>query len=81
MKAYLMHRGENPAHGATEWWRTEDGKVLGVEVDADTCKTMVFPYDVKRCRVKSWEKLGVWHGDMTGGSAMRKLGYEPVEED
>lgn len=80
MKAYLMHRGVNPSYGVTEWWSTEDGKVLGVDFDSGTCKTMVFPYDTERCRVKGWEKLGVWHGDMTGGSAMRKLGYEPVEE-
>lgn len=81
MKAYLMHRDENPVRGATEWWMTEDGKVLGVDFDTSTRKTRVFPYDVERCRVKSWTVLGVWHGDMTGGSAMRKLGYEPVEED
>ena len=80
MKAYLMHRDENPVYGATEWWSTEDGKVLSVDFDADTCKTRAFPYDTERCRVKGWEKLGVWHKDMTGGSAMRKLGYEPVEE-
>lgn len=45
------------------------------------CATIVFPYDMKRDRVKSWNNLGVWHKDMTGGMAMRELGYEPVEED
>ena len=23
MKAYLMHRDENPGYGVAEWWRTE----------------------------------------------------------
>lgn len=80
MKAYLMNRDKDPSHGVTEWWSTEDGRVLYVDFNADIRETMVFPYDVKRCRVKSWNELGVWHKDMTGGSAMRKLGYEPVEE-
>jgi hypothetical protein len=80
MKAYLMHRDDNPAYGVTEWWKTEDGKVLYVDFNASICETMVFPYDLKRSRVKSWNELGVWHKDMTGGKAIQKLGYEPVEE-
>lgn len=81
MKAYLMHRDENPGHGVTEWWKTEDDNILYVEFRADMCATIVFPYDMKRDRVKSWNNLGVWHKDMTGGRAMRELGYEPVEGD
>lgn len=81
MKAYLMHRDEIPAYGVTEYWKAEDGKVLYVQFNADIRETLIFPYDVERCRVKSWTVLGVWHKDMTGGMAMRELGYEPVEED
>jgi hypothetical protein len=28
---------------------------------------------MERDRVKSWNKLGIWHRDMTGGKAMREL--------
>lgn len=80
MKAYLMHRDENPAYGVTEWWKTEDGKPLCVDFDVQICKTIVLPYDTERSRVKSWTKLGVWRKDMTGGKAMRELGYEPIED-
>lgn len=80
MKAYLMHRDVNPVYGITEWWKTEDDNILYVEFRADMCATMAFPYDIERDRVKSWNELGVWHKDMTGGKAMRDLGYEPVEE-
>ena len=30
-------------------------------------------------RVEIWKTRGVWHKDMTGGKAMRELGYEPPE--
>lgn len=81
MKAYLMHRDDHPGHGTTEWWKTEDGKAICADFNANICETMAFPYDLKRDRVKSWNELGVWHKDMTGGKAMRELGYEPIEED
>lgn len=81
MKAYLMNRDEHVAYGISEWWKTEDGNILYVEFNADMCETMVFPYDMEEDRVKHWAYLGVWHKDMTGGKAMQKLGYEPVEED
>lgn len=81
MKAYLMNRDDYPGHGTTEWWKTEDGRAICVDFNANIRKTMTYPYDIERDRVKSWEYLGVWHRDMTGGRAMRELGYEPVEED
>lgn len=81
MKAYLMHRDDYPGHGATEWWKTEDGRAIYVDFNVNIDETMAFPYDMAHDRMKSWEELGVWHRDMTGGKAMRKMGYEPVEED
>lgn len=79
MKAYLMHRDEDPDNGTTEWWKTEDDNIIYVDFNSGINKTMAFPYDMERDRVKSWERLGVWHRDMTGGRAMHELGYEPVE--
>lgn len=76
-----MHMDEHVAYGVSEWWKTEDDNILYVEFRADMCATIAFPYDMERDRVKSWNELGVWHKDMTGGMAMRELGYEPVEED
>lgn len=81
MKAYLMHRDENPGHGTTEWWKTEEDNIIYVDFNSNIRETMAFPYDMRRDRMKSWEELGVWHRDMTGGKAMRELGYEPIEED
>ena len=40
------------------------------------CATIVFPYDIERDRVKSWNKLRVWHKDMTGGKVMPLLDSE-----
>lgn len=81
MKAYLMHRDVNPAYGTTEWWKTEDDNVLKVDFYAYVRETNVFHYDTERDRVEHWKPLGIWHKDMTGGKAMRELGYEPIEED
>ena len=80
MKAYLMHRDEHAAYGVAEWWKTEDDNILYVEFRADMCATIVFPYDMERGRVEHRKPLGIWHKDMTGGRAMRELGYEPVED-
>lgn len=80
MKAYLMHRDEHVAYGVAEWWKTEDDNILYVEFRADMCVTVVFPYDMERDRMESCMPLLVRHKDMTGGKAMRELGYEPVEE-
>lgn len=79
-KAYLMHRDEHPGHGVTEIWQAEDGRAFYVDFNAHICETMAFPYDLTTSdRVTSWEEICVWHRDMTGGEAMRELGYEPVE--
>ncbi len=80
MKAYLMHRDVNPGYGTSEFWYTEDDKAIYVDFNAHICETMAFPYDLTTSdRVTSWEEICVWHRDMTGGEAMRELGYEPVE--
>lgn len=76
-----MHRDDYPGHGTTEWWKTEDNNVLKVDFNAYVRETDVFHDDMKRDRVEHWIPLGIWHKDMTGGKAMRELGYEPVEED
>lgn len=81
MKAYLMYRYENPRRGTTEWWDTEDDKAIYVYFNMNIRETMAFPYDLTTSdRVTSWEEIGVWHKDMTGGKAIRDMGYEPVEE-
>lgn len=81
MKAYLMHRDENPAYDVFEWWKTEDGKIFELDFNVHVRQTMVYPYDMEKDRVQSWSPLLVRHKDMTGGRAMREMGYEPVEED
>lgn len=81
MKAYLMHRDVNPAYGVFEWWKTEDEKIFELDFNVHVRKTEVYPYDVEHDRVESWIPLLVRRKDMTGGRAMRELGYEPVEED
>ena len=80
MKAYLMHRDNNPRYGVVEWWKTEDGDIICVDFNASIPKTMAFLYDMERNRMIAWEPLGVWHRDMTGGKAMQDLGYRPVED-
>ena len=79
-KAFLMDRDIDPAYGISECWQTEDGKIFDVDFNIHVRQTMVCPYDMEHDRVESWEPLGVWHRDTTGGRAMRELGYEPVEE-
>lgn len=81
MKAYLMHCDVNPAYGVYEWWKTEDGKIFELDFNVHVRQTMVYPYDMEHDRVESWIPLLVQNKDMTGGKAMQKLGYEPVEED
>lgn len=80
MKAYLMHRSVDSAYGVYEWWKTEDEEIFQVYFDDQIGKTIVFPYDMEHDRVEIWEARGVWDKDMTGGEAMRELGYEPVED-
>ena len=81
MRAYLMHRDINSAYGIFEWWKTEDGKIFELDFNVHVRQTMVYPYDMEKDRVESWIPLLVQNKDMTGGKAMQKLGYEPVEED
>ena len=81
MKAYPMHRDVNPAFGTFEWWKTEDGNILEVDFNVHVCETTVYPYDMEHDPIADRIPLSVRHKDMTGGMAMRELGYEPVEED
>lgn len=81
-QARLVERGRNELNGGPcETWDVGDGRGIYVDFNANICETMAFPYDLKRNRVKSWNELGVWYEDATGGKAIRELGYEPVEED
>lgn len=79
-KAFLMHRDDYPGHGTTEWWKTEDGNIFYVDFNSNIRETTALPYDMEHDRMVSWGELGTWHRDMTGGKAMREMGYEPVEE-
>ena len=81
MKAYLMNHDVNLGYGVTEWWKTEEEEILCVKFYADIGETMAFPYDMEKDRVQHWNPLLMGHKDMTGGRAIRKLGYEPVEGD
>ena len=80
MKAYLMHRSVDPAYGVYEWWKTEDGKIFELDFNVHVRQTMVYPFDMGKDRVEDWTPLLVRQKDMTGGKAMRELGYEPVED-
>jgi hypothetical protein len=80
MKACLMNRDVNHPYGVYEWWQAENGEIFQVYFDDQIGKTIVLPYDMEHDRVEIWKTLGVWHKDMTGGRAIRELGYEPVEE-
>ena len=83
MKAYLMNRDVNPvnpAYGVYEWWKTEDGRLFEVDFNVHVCETMAYPLDMEHALTDDWKPLGIWHKDMTGGEAMRELGYEPVED-
>lgn len=68
-----------------EVWDIEDGR--GIYVHFKVCpydtepEIMAFPYDLRRKKVTSWNELGVWYEDATGGKAVRELGYEPIEEN
>ena len=87
-QARLMERAINSYHGGPyEIWDVGNGK--GVYVDFCPCtpdtgepETMAFPVDknLNEWSVTSWEELGYWPFDATGGKAIRELGYEPVED-
>lgn len=80
-QARLVKRSRNTYYGGTyEMWDIGDGRVIYVDYNPSICETMAFWYDMKRDMVKSWDELGVWYEDATGGKAIRELGYEPVED-
>lgn len=85
-RARLVGRFHNELNDSTsEIWGIGDG--CGIYVDFNTCPffsrkpgTRAFPYSLSENAVTSWQELGYWHYDATGGKAMQELGYEPVEE-
>jgi hypothetical protein len=42
---------------------------------------MAFDVDLCKREVTSWDELGVWYEDATGGKAICELGYEIEEGD
>jgi hypothetical protein len=86
-QARLVERGHKVTNGGSyEIW--DVGNDSGICIDfnpslADTIppETMAFPVDLRNWEVTSWDELGVWYVDATGGKAIRELGYDPVEED
>lgn len=85
-QARLMERRRNGYHGGTsEIW--DIGNECGIYVDFNPRaflpsgpETMAFPFDLSSREVVSWNPLGTWYEDATGGKAIRELGYE-IEED
>ena len=85
-QARLVERGRNERNGGTyEIW--DVGNDVCVYVDFNpfppitiTPETMAFPMDLRSNAVTSWEELGVWYEDATGGKAIRELGYEPIDD-
>ena len=85
-QARLVERGANGDGGTYEIWDVGDG--CGIYVDFNprpflpsNPETMAFPVDLRKYSVTSWQGLGYWPYDATGGEAIRELGYEPIEED
>lgn len=86
-QARLVERRRNTFHGGPcELWDIGDGR--GIFVDCREClhdtgkpKTMAFLADIRQNKINSWDPLGTWYEDATGGRAIRELGYETVEED
>ena len=86
-RARLVERRRNTFHGGTyEIWDVGDG--CGIYVDFNprpflpsNPETMAFDVDLRKRKVTSWNELGVWYEDATGGKAIRELGYEPVEDE
>ena len=72
----------NSYHGGTyEIW--DIGNECGIYVDFNPRaflpsrpETMAFPLDMRNRQVVSWDPLGTWYEDATGGKAIRELGYE-----
>lgn len=84
-QACLVEQGYNVNLGRKyEIWKVGDeldGRGIYVDFDdsADGPETTAFPYDLHHWRVTSWDKLGCWPMNATGGRAMRALGYVPVD--
>ncbi len=85
-QARLVERGANGHGGTYEIWDVGDD--CGVYVDFNPCpfllsnpETMAFDVDMRKREVTSWDELGVWYEDATGGKSIRELGYEPIEGD
>ena len=84
-RARLVWRRHNDYHGGTsEIW--DIGNECGIYVDFNPRaffpsgpETMAFLFDLRDREVVSWNPLGTWYEDATGGKAIRELGYE-IEE-
>lgn len=84
-QARLVEREANANGGTYEIW--DVGNERGIYVDYNprpflpsNPETMAFDVDLRKREVTSWNELGVWRVDATGGKAVRELGYEPVED-
>lgn len=84
-QARLVEREANANGGTYEIW--DVGNECGIYVDYNprpflpsNPETMAFDVDLHKREVTSWNELGVWRVDATGGKAVRELGYEPVED-
>ena len=86
-QARLVERRRNPVHGGTyEIWDIGDGHGIYVDFIPDLAdrwmpETRAYHFDMRKNSVTSWLALRMWYEDATGGKAVRKLGYEPIEGD
>lgn len=82
-QAYLVERDSNHFHGGPyEVWdvgcRCSIYVVYRVLATVGP-ETIALTYDRAR-HILGERVLGCWHGNAMGGKAMRKLGYEPIED-
>lgn len=85
-QARLVERFRDIPYGNT-WEIWDIGNECGIYVDFNPHEflpskpeTMAFPFDLRDREVMSWNQLGTWYEDATGGKAIRELCYE-IEED
>lgn len=86
-RARLVERKRNGYHGGTsEIW--DIGDECGIYADFNprafspsVPETMAFPFDLRDREAVSWNPLGTWYEDATGGKAIREPGYEIEEGD